>query len=905
MAKISTLSIEVDLRDKGAQQVIEKIGGSIKRLKVISGPTTQTIQKLRQQVIGLGKTGNNSISTIEGQIGALRGLRREADLNSKEFKQLTGDIEKYTEKLQKAQGKQKRRGLDGRQLAQGVGAIAAGGIFGGPEGLIGGGIGFKLGGPAGAAVGAAIGAQVGAIRKALGSIAEYGAQLNKLRIALRGVSASQSEYNRALNIVQQATKDFAIPQSILTKQFTKLQASVSGAGGTVADTETAFRGIVAAVRATGGSLNDVDAALTATAQVFSKGKVSAEELRQQIGERLPGAFTLFASSIGKTPAELDKALEDGKVTLQDFLTFSESIFEKYGETAQIIADGPEGAGDRLKVSLEELNEKVAPELARLGAQFQNFADNALRALLRLFDALGRFGKSMEEKIDGDQIELRRKALAHAKRQLVRTDLTTLEKDFQTKILNENQAFFDDYDFIGPPTPDVSRLSGFDDPEKPNGDTEKSRLAAERRALADLNRETNRAFRALDVRFQNVARQRAQKIRNQFDVEIEKAKAIDDQRLVFTLSQQKELAKIETVIDGLTSQIFQRRKAIADASAKGADVSRQQNKLSSDQASLLAAQEARLALIAKQEAALLGFDRKRTEEIEKQSKAFEAQFLDRQRELGLISRETYNAALLERERNRLSGIKELTPEQRARGLEQYRQTIDPTLGEGLRANISSLRNELLELTNPINLITNAATNIGTAFTNSFRSVIDGSATTQEALASFFKNIGNFFLDMAAQIIQKMIVMFILNKAVGLLPGMSGGGGGGGDIFSDLASRGGLRMADGGVFANNKIMPYAKGGIVNKPTMFAYANGGAGRFGIMGEAGPEAILPLRRGPGGKLGVESSGGGVKVGTININVENTGEQLSLQAQKQLAGQVRGIVLGTLANERRSGGML
>jgi len=236
------------------------------------------------------------------------------------------------------------------------------------------------------------------------------------------------------------------------------------------------------------------------------------------------------------------------------------------------------------------------------------------------------------------------------------------------------------------------------------------------------------------------------------------------------------------------------------------------------------------------------------------------------------------------------------------LAQYEQTIDPTVAQGLRANISSLRNELFELTNPINLITNAATNIGTAFTNSFRSVIDGSATTQEALAGFFKNIANFFLDMAAQIIQKMIVMFILNKVVGLLPGMSGGGG---DIFSDIASRGGLRMADGGVFANNKIVPYAKGGIVNKPTMFAYADGGAGRFGLMGEAGPEAILPLRRGPGGKLGVESSGGGVKVDTININVENTGENLTPSAQKQIAGQVKGIVLSTLANERRSGGML
>ena len=49
----------------------------------------------------------------------------------------------------------------------------------------------------------------------------------------------------------------------------------------------------------------------------------------------------------------------------------------------------------------------------------------------------------------------------------------------------------------------------------------------------------------------------------------------------------------------------------------------------------------------------------------------------------------------------------------------------------------------------------------------------------------------------------------------------------------------------------------------------------------------------------------GGVNVGTINIQVENTGEQLTPAAQKQLAGQVQGIVLSTLANERRSGGML
>jgi lambda family phage tail tape measure protein len=277
------------------------------------------------------------------------------------------------------------------------------------------------------------------------------------------------------------------------------------------------------------------------------------------------------------------------------------------------------------------------------------------------------------------------------------------------------------------------------------------------------------------------------------------------------------------------------------------------------------------------------------------------------QLGLLSPE-------ERVKAAQKSFKQQFPKATPEDLDLIRQSIDPTIFEQGTARIREMREELAQLVNPINVVANAGAAIGTAFTDSFRSVIDGSATTQEALASFFKNIGNFFMDMAAQIIQKMITMYILNTFVGLLPGAGGFnasttklGAGGGSVggIGTLGPNFGFRAANGAAFAKNKIMPYAKGGIVNKPTMFAYANGGAGRFGIMGEAGPEAILPLRRGPGGKLGVESSGGGVKVGTININVENTGEQLSLQAQKQLAGQVRGIVLGTLANERRSGGML
>jgi hypothetical protein len=58
----------------------------------------------------------------------------------------------------------------------------------------------------------------------------------------------------------------------------------------------------------------------------------------------------------------------------------------------------------------------------------------------------------------------------------------------------------------------------------------------------------------------------------------------------------------------------------------------------------------------------------------------------------------------------------------------------------------------------------------------------------------------------------------------------------------------------------------------------------------------------GEGARLG---GNGGVSVGAINITVQNTGDTLSPAAQKQIAGQVQGIVLATMADQRRSGGML
>jgi len=75
-----------------------------------------------------------------------------------------------------------------------------------------------------------------------------------------------------------------------------------------------------------------------------------------------------------------------------------------------------------------------------------------------------------------------------------------------------------------------------------------------------------------------------------------------------------------------------------------------------------------------------------------------------------------------------------------------------------------------------------------------------------------------------------------------------------VVSSAFSFMGLASAHGNVFSGGHYVPFAKGGIVGGPTVFPFASG----IGLMGEAGPEAIMPLTRTPGGDLGVKSEGGG-----------------------------------------------
>ena len=180
-------------------------------------------------------------------------------------------------------------------------------------------------------------------------------------------------------------------------------------------------------------------------------------------------------------------------------------------------------------------------------------------------------------------------------------------------------------------------------------------------------------------------------------------------------------------------------------------------------------------------------------------------------------------------------------------------------QNITEKIGTLKDEIADLTSISNIAITSAEGIGNAFAQSFQGLISGTMTAKEALGSFFKSVGDMFLEMAAQIIAKQMTMIILQTILKAL-GAVAGGGGGANLTNTQATDFGFNpsamtgsLTPGGLFAKGGAFTNS---VVSSPTMFKFANGGAMRTGLMGEAGPEAIMPLSRGADGSLGVQANG-------------------------------------------------
>ena len=187
---------------------------------------------------------------------------------------------------------------------------------------------------------------------------------------------------------------------------------------------------------------------------------------------------------------------------------------------------------------------------------------------------------------------------------------------------------------------------------------------------------------------------------------------------------------------------------------------------------------------------------------------------------------------------------------------------------------------------LDYVNDAASKTEQAFTKSFKAMEDGIVD--------FAMTGKFsFSDMASSIIKDMIRMIVQKNIMGPLMG---------GISSFFG------FADGGAFSGGNVVPFADGGVVTGPTMFGMSGG---RTGLMGEAGPEAIMPLKRGADGSLGVKVSGGGsnggVNVGQINIKVEGgkTNDETGNAVHAATLKAMRDLVKSEIITQQRLGGSL
>lgn len=142
-----------------------------------------------------------------------------------------------------------------------------------------------------------------------------------------------------------------------------------------------FDGIQVASSVMGLSAEDSKGAMLALGQMMGKGKVQAEELRGQLGERIPGAFQIAARAMGKTTIELDKMMQNGELMAEDFLPkFSDELKKTFGP-------GLDKSTSSAQANLNRFNNTMLNLKLTLGSKLMPLVNSVMGGIEKAFNFL--------------------------------------------------------------------------------------------------------------------------------------------------------------------------------------------------------------------------------------------------------------------------------------------------------------------------------------------------------------------------------------------------------------------------------------------------------------------------------------------------------------------------------------
>lgn len=764
----------------------------------------QSVSQVRQDILGAAQAGGNNVNALNAQRAALETLRNGLDIGSQKFKQITRDIqgvERRLNSLNKFSGK--------NLLGAGQGLLGAT-FVGGGAGLVGGlaGMGVEAARPGGnlqqgAITGGLIGSQlISPISGFISQSTQYSASIERLRIALRKAAVDQESFNSAVDVANTVVEKFNIPQEIAIRGITRLSAAVRGAGGSQAQANVAFVNTLAAIKGTAGGAEDVKGAITAMVQIFSKGRVSAEELSGQLGERFPAAVTKFAEANNINAAELQKQLKLGTVGLDMLMKFVISLGDEFIPLAEKLGSSSEEAGARFTVAMNRVRISVGKELIPIGEAFQEVGIALLKVVAPALETFARlFARTLET-------------------------VGKLVKSFKISLEDIQDIFVGISGAIG-----VLAIT---------------QLPTLILGLIGASKAVIKLMGSLKLLNLTLLKNPATAI------------------LMGVTAASITAYRANTRVERFLADAQAGTLKLSEVEAKRVDINNQIRKIQLRQNKLAE-------------------ERKRIEDrggVGEDFVLIDSDINDANKSL-----ETY--------KNLLSDITDIIVQIKdgsidaltdidLQKLKDKIKGVFPPFGEdGKPLNKTKFReagvlaNFKLELEN-----------VGEVMENI---VVNGFTRMEDALVKFVTTGKLSFRDFANSVISDLTRMFVRQAITKPLF----------NRFFDFDTKDAL----GNVYGKNGIVPFAKGGVVSKPTIFGFANGGVG---LMAEAGyPEAIMPLKRGRDGKLGVEASGGGGNIVNVTVNADSTTVEGNMSESKQLGEAIAAAIQQQLIMEQRPGGLL
>lgn len=179
-------------------------------------------------------------------------------------------------------------------------------------------------------------------------------QMDQMRRGLNAIYGDARTTASQIDFLRKTASEAGVSFGGLGKEFVKFSASMTGANIPLAQSNALFKAVTTASATLGLNAEETAGSLNALGQMASKGVVSMEELRQQLGDRLPGAFGLVAKGLTLTEAQLVKLVESGGLAARDlFPALTRALGQMKGET-----DGLVPTFERLKGALTQFAQGV-------------------------------------------------------------------------------------------------------------------------------------------------------------------------------------------------------------------------------------------------------------------------------------------------------------------------------------------------------------------------------------------------------------------------------------------------------------------------------------------------------------------------------------------------------------------